>query len=68
LYIDIQNLNDPKVVAKVYSATGAMVLNREYITDRMVKIDLSGNVSGMYLLQITADRRQFTHKIILENR
>jgi hypothetical protein len=68
LYIDIQNLNNPRVIAKVFSATGAMVLNREYTTDRMVEIDLTGNVSGMYMLQITADERQFTHKIILDNK
>jgi len=68
LFVDIQNLNNPRVIAKVYSATGAMVLNREYTTDRMVEIDLTGNVSGIYMLQITADQRQFTHKIILDNK
>jgi hypothetical protein len=68
LFVELQNLNDPKVIAKVYSATGAMVLNREFTTDKLVEIDLTGNVSGMYMLQITADQRQFTRKIILDNR
>jgi hypothetical protein len=45
-----------------------MVFNREFTTGGKIEIDMTGNVSGMYILQITADQRQFTHKIILDNK
>jgi hypothetical protein len=66
VYVDIRNLNDPKVTARVFNAAGAMVFNREFTTGGKIEIDLTGNVSGMYLLRLTADKREFTHKIILD--
>jgi hypothetical protein len=43
-----------------------MVFNREFTTGGKIEIDLTGNVSGMYLLRLNADKREFTHKIILD--
>ena len=68
LWLDIQNLNDPKVIAKVYNVTGSMVYERQFTTDRLVEIDLSGKVSGIYMLKVIADGREFNHKIILDNK
>jgi hypothetical protein len=66
VYVDIRNLNDPKVIARVFNAAGAMVFSREFTTGGKIEIDLTGNVSGMYLLRLNADKREFMHKIILD--
>jgi hypothetical protein len=68
VYLDIQNLNDPKVMTRVYNMTGAMVYEKQFTTDRLIEIDLSGKVSGMYLLRVTADGREFDHKVIVDTR
>jgi len=68
VYLDIQNLNDPKVMTRVYNMAGAMVFEKQFTTDRLIEIDLSGKVSGMYLLRVTADGREFDHKIIVDTR
>ena len=68
VFVDIRNLNDPKVMAKVFNAAGAMVFSREFTTGGKIEIDLTGNVSGMYLLRLNADKREFMHKIILDNK
>jgi hypothetical protein len=68
VYLDIRNLNDPKVMTRVYNMAGAMVFEKQFTTDRLIEIDLTRSVSGMYLLRVTADGRKFDHKIIVDNR
>jgi hypothetical protein len=68
VYVDIRNLNDPKVIARVFNAAGAMVFSREFSTGGKIEIDLTGNVSGMYLLRLNADKREFMHKVILDTK
>jgi hypothetical protein len=66
--IDIWNLNDPNVNAVIYNVNGAVVMQKQVTTTGEVDMDLRGNVPGLYLLRLVADKREFYHKIILENR
>lgn len=68
LKIELWNLNDPRVSAVVYNTTGAVIMHRELTTEGQIEIDLTGNVSGLYLLRLVADKKEFLHKIILESR
>jgi hypothetical protein len=68
LKVEIWNLNDPRVTAVVYNTNGAVVMHKEINTTGQVDIDLTGKVSGLYLLRLVADNREFLHKIVLETR
>lgn len=65
-YMDIIHLNNPRVTAVVYNTAGAVVMVKELVTDGRVDMDLTGKVSGMYLLRLIADDKEFMHKIIKE--
>ncbi len=60
----ITYLNNPQVTAVVYNMAGAVVFQRQYITDGLIDIDLKGQVPGMYLLRLIADNNEFMGKII----
>lgn len=66
LKIELYNLNDPRVSAVVYNTNGAVVFHQELTTEGQIEIDLTGKVSGLYLLRIVADKREFLEKIILQ--
>jgi hypothetical protein len=66
LKVELYNLNDPRVSAVVYNTSGAVVFHRELTTEGQIEIDLTGHVSGLYLLRIVADKREFLEKIILQ--
>jgi hypothetical protein len=68
LKVELWNLNDPRVSAVVYNTSGAVIMNREMTTDGQIEIDLTGNVSGLYLLRLVADKKEYLRKIILESR
>jgi len=42
------------------------VFHQELTTEGQIEIDLTGKVSGLYLLRIVADKREFLEKIILQ--
>jgi hypothetical protein len=68
LKVQIWNLNDPRVTAVIYNINGAVVMHKEISTTGQVDIDLTGKVSGLYLLRLVADNREFLHKIVLDTR
>jgi hypothetical protein len=68
LKMEIWNLNDPRVTAVIYNTNGAVVMYKEFSTTGQIDIDLTGKVSGLYLMRVVADNREFLHKIVLQNR
>jgi hypothetical protein len=65
LNLDIRNLNNPDVTLAIYNMTGSLVFEKQYKTEGKIDLDLTGNVSGTYLLVVYADQRRFEYKIVL---
>jgi hypothetical protein len=65
LNLDIRNLNNPDVTVAIYNMAGSLVLQKQFRTEGKIDLDLTGNVSGTYLMVVYADQRRFEYKIIL---
>jgi hypothetical protein len=67
VYLDIRNHNADPVTITVLSMTGARVLQKEFQAGDNIIFDMSGHISGMYLVNIEADGFKVVKKLILQH-
>ena len=68
LKIKLDNFNSPDITVRVLNMAGQIVFNEDYRTNGEIEIDLTGNKTGLYMLDITVDERSIVKKINIEER
>ena len=66
--VEYHGISREKVEIVVHSATGSEVFRREYLSGEAIRFDLSGEVSGMYLVNIKQGDMLTTKKLILDRK
>lgn len=67
VYIGLSQETTGPVQITVHSITGAKVFDKKYGAGESLKFDLSGNSSGLYLIQIEAGNFNALEKLILKD-
>ena len=53
--LGFENFKNPDVVIHVYNTTGQKIFDHEYKLSGQIELDLSGNTTGLYFINVIAD-------------
>ena len=63
--LNIVSSKDRPAIVSVFNAVGKEILRKNYLSGAAINIDLSGNVSGIYLVKLESEGESVIRRIIL---
>lgn len=66
IHLDRKDIREVEIT--VYNSSGTQVFRNQYWTDKLINFDLSGKVSGIYLVKIQSEGQTVIKKLILDKR
>jgi hypothetical protein len=64
--LNIKFLNHDVSKVEIYNSLGMVIINRRIAGEDLVEIDMSGHISGIYILKATGNNYSLTRKIVLK--
>lgn len=64
----VQTDNEEEMTVSIFNAVGQKIAERNYSSNREIEFDLTGNSSGIYLINTQIKNESFVERIILKDR
>jgi hypothetical protein len=58
----------PKAEVTVYNVLGVEVFRNQYHTGELIRLDLTGRATGVYMVKITGGARSVVKKVTVDRR
>lgn len=66
VFFDVKSTNPSDVGISIYSMTGEKVIDKYFRPGENMRINMNGNISGMYIVKIETEGKQIIKKLVLE--
>jgi hypothetical protein len=65
--LDVSNLKNQEVYVRIFNITGSLVFDKKYSTEGHIEVNITGNPSGIYMLKLIADEKEFIKRLVLKD-